>query len=93
MGTMRLLSLEWLASRHQGSLKLDLPLGQLHSAEPDRAPKTPHTPRGTSAHKQTGMSHKEMKKVFRVGGAIEFGALDWGVEPGVGSGASFHPRY
>lgn len=35
MGGVRLLSLAWLASHHQESLKLDLPVGKLCSAEPD----------------------------------------------------------
>lgn len=68
---MWLLSLKWVASH----LKLDLPPGKLHSTEPDRAPGAPCASGGASAHKQTGMSYKKVKKVFRVGmqwGAVEF---------------------
>lgn len=67
---------------------MHLPVGKLHGTEPDQAPKAPCAPRGVSAHKQTGMSHKKVKKMSRVGmqwGVVDFRDLRQGLELGVGS--------
>lgn len=79
----------------RGSLTLHLPLGKLHSTEPDRASTAPCAPRGVSVHEQTGMSHKKVKKMSRVGmqrGAVNFRSLGQGIELGVGNRRFFHSK-